>query len=67
MSNDENQAARFQAMTKMLIEASTLLLNETESMLGMYGEPTFAQQNLRQLIEHVEHSLTYRANDAMHK
>lgn len=62
MSNDENQAARFQAMTKMLIEASTLLLNETESMLGMYGEPTFAQQNLRQLIEHIEDSLTYREN-----
>jgi len=67
MSNDENQAARFQAMTKMLIEASTLLLNETESILGMYGEPTFAQQNLRQLIEHIEHSLTYRANGDMHK
>jgi len=65
MSNDENQAARFQAMTKMLIEASTLLLNETER--GMYGEPTFAQQNLRQLIEHVEHSLTYRENGDMHK
>ena len=58
---------RFQALTEMLIEASELVLKESEASDGLYGrhsgsKASVAKRNLEQLCVQANQTLTEFAN-----
>ena len=62
-SRDKEFLGRFQALTEMLIEASELVLKESEASDGLYGRlsgsrASYAKRNLEQLCLQANQTLT---------